>query len=109
MCRLTVGNPAEIVLDWPAWLDLHGRAEDVDRPLEIDIAAARWWEYPRLAISHPDPTVRLAGAISILSFALGVVSVILGGWSLWITIAPARPPSAPHFSLSTSQFAVPIP
>lgn len=53
----TVGDPAEIVLDWPAWLDLHGRAEDVDRPLEIDIVAARWWEYPRLAVSHPDPTV----------------------------------------------------
>lgn len=85
---VTAGDPAEIVLDWPAWLDLHGRAEDVDRPLEIDIVAARWWEYPRLAVSHPDPTVRLAGAISILSFVLGVVSVILGGWSLWITYHP---------------------
>lgn len=70
------GKPGEIVLDYPAWLDLHGRAENVDRPIEIAIAPARWWQSARLAVSHPDPSIRLAGWLAILSVGLGFVSVI---------------------------------
>lgn len=82
------GKPAEIVLDYPAWLDLHGRAENVDGPLEISISPARWWESPRLAIAHPDPSIRLAGWLAVISVALGVLSVVLGGWSIWLTLVP---------------------
>lgn len=76
------------MLDWPAWLDLFGREENVDGPLEITIKAAKWWEYPRLAIAHPDPAVRLAGWISLVSLGLGVLSIILGAWSLYLTYRP---------------------
>ena len=81
-------KPGEIVLDWPAWLDLFGRAENVDGTLQITITAARWWEYPKLAISHPDPAVRLSGYLALLSFCLGVISIALGVWSLWKTYKP---------------------
>jgi len=84
----TPGQPGEIVIDYPAWLDLFGRVEDVNGALEIEITAARWWEAPRLATSHPDPSIRLAGWIAVLSFALGVISVVLGAWSLWKTYNP---------------------
>lgn len=75
------GGPAqgagELVIDWPAWLDLYGRAEDVDAPLQIEISKARWWHLPRLAVSHPDPTVRLSGALGFISLVLGVLSFVL--------------------------------
>lgn len=70
-------EPGEIVLDWPAWLDLYGRADDVDEPLELDITPVGWWAYPKMALAHPDPTVRLAGELGLLSAALGILSVVL--------------------------------
>lgn len=79
------GGQGDIVIDWPAWLDLFGRVENVDRPIEIEITPAKWWEYPRLAISHPDPAMRLAGWIAITSLALGFISVILGGLSIYLS------------------------
>ena len=82
------GKPGEIVIDYPAWLDLYGRAENVDEPLAITIEQASWWEWPKLAVSHPDPSVRLAGWLAVLSFALGVISLLLGIWSLWKTYNP---------------------
>ena len=86
--KSAAGETAEIVLDYPAWLDLHGRAEDVDGPLEVCIEPAKWWEAPRLAVSHPDPSIRLAGWLAVLSVFLGVVSVLLGAWSIWLTVRP---------------------
>ncbi len=67
----------QIVLDWPGWIDLFGRAEDVDGTIELRIAPARWWEYPKLALAHPDPTHRLAGELGLLSVALGILSIVL--------------------------------
>jgi hypothetical protein len=78
------GKTGQIVLDWPAWLDLYGRVEDVDGPLELEITKASWYEYPRLAISHPDPTFRLSSWIAVISLSLGVVSLLLGVWSVCI-------------------------
>jgi hypothetical protein len=82
------GKTGEIVIDYPAWLDLHGRTENVEGPIDIVITPARWWESPRLAVAHPDPSIRLAGWFAILSVALGVVSVALGAWSIWLTYSP---------------------
>jgi hypothetical protein len=80
-----LGKPGQIVIDYSAWLDLFGRTENVDGPLELQISAARWWEAPRLATSHPDPSIRLAGWIAVLSFALGIISLVLGAWSQPVT------------------------
>lgn len=70
-------SAGQILLDWPGWLDLHGRAEDVDAPLELTFTAATRWQYPKLALAHPDPTVRLAGELGLLSAVLGVLSILL--------------------------------
>ncbi|HUW29349.1 MAG TPA: hypothetical protein VMV97_12145 [Sulfuriferula sp.] len=67
----------QIVIDWPGWLDLFGRADDVDGPIELEFSEARWWQFPRLAVSHPDPTIRLSGLLGLLSVVLGVLSAIL--------------------------------
>lgn len=67
----------QIVIDWPGWLDLFGRAENVDGPIDLEFSEARWWQFPRLAVSHPDPTIRLSGLLGLLSVALGILSVIL--------------------------------
>lgn len=75
------GSPAQssgdMVIDWSAWLDLHDRVEDVDQPIELEISPARWWHWPRLAVSHPDPSMRLAGYIAVVSLVLGLVSLIV--------------------------------
>lgn len=76
-------NEGQIVLDWPGWLDLHGRAENVDAPLNLTYSEVKWWSYPKMAIVHPDPTVRLAGELGLLSSALGVLSVALAIIALW--------------------------
>jgi hypothetical protein len=67
----------ELVIDWPGWLDLFGRAENVDGPLEIEITETSWWQLPRLAIAHPDPSIRMSGLLGLLSVALGLLSVVL--------------------------------
>jgi hypothetical protein len=72
-----LAGTGEIVLDWDGWLYLHGRADDVDKPLELTVSAARWWAFPQFALAHPDPTIRLAGLLALLSVALGLLSIVL--------------------------------
>lgn len=84
----TPGKAGEIVIDYDAWLDLFGRVENVGGPLELEIRRARWWESLRLATSHPDPAFRLASWIAVLSLVLGLISLVLGVWSLWKTYYP---------------------
>lgn len=79
------GDGADIVLDWLAWIDLNDRDENVESPLRISIAEARWYEYPWLAVSHPEPSYRLASWIALVSLMLGGISVALGIWSVWLT------------------------
>ena len=67
----------DIVLDWPGWIELSDFAEDTSLRLELELTPVSWWEYPRCAISHPDPTHRLAGELAVLSVALGLLSVLL--------------------------------
>lgn len=76
----------EVVLDWAAWIDLNGRDENVGGPAEIAIQEARWWAYPKLATTHPEPSYRLASWIALVSLGLGLLSVGLGAWSVWLTL-----------------------
>jgi hypothetical protein len=75
------GTPAtetgQIVLDWPAWLELWDYAEDVSNELELTISKVSWWQYPRMALAHPDPTHKLAGALGLLSVVLGLLSIVI--------------------------------
>jgi hypothetical protein len=67
----------QVVVDWGGWLDLFGRANDVNQPLKLTVCSAPWWAFPRFVFAHPDPTIRLAGLLALLSVALGFLSVLL--------------------------------
>lgn len=67
----------DMVIDWPAWLELSGHAEDIPDALEIELSRTSLWRSPQLAFSHPDPTIRLASGLGLLSFALGLLSLVL--------------------------------
>lgn len=71
----------DIVLDWPAWLELNGFADDLDKSVELTFSRASWWQFAKLAESHPDPTYRMAGR-------LAIISVVLGAESLVLSVAP---------------------
>ena len=64
-------------MDWPAWLELNGYADDVDGPLQLEITEASLWQLPQLAASHPDPAMRLSSMLAFVSVVLGILSVIL--------------------------------
>ncbi|MBE0645585.1 MAG: hypothetical protein IH600_16005 [Bacteroidetes bacterium] len=66
-----------IVIDWDAWLDLYDREVDVESPMELKLSPAKFYHFPRLAVSHPDPTVRMAGWLGLTSVCLGILSVVL--------------------------------
>lgn len=66
-----------IVLDWPAWLELNGFPNELEEKLELSITRVRWWHWPKLAISHPDPAIQTSGWLGILSLALGIISLFL--------------------------------
>jgi hypothetical protein len=65
-----------LVLDWPAWLELNGYADDVSGPIELEITKASLW-LPQLAASHPDPAMRLSSMLGLVSVILGILSIIL--------------------------------
>jgi hypothetical protein len=67
----------DLVVDWVGWLDLHGRADDVDGPISLEIATVPQIFTPLMTITHPDPTFRLMGWLALISVALGVLSVVL--------------------------------
>ncbi|MDE2335848.1 MAG: hypothetical protein KGL10_00895 [Alphaproteobacteria bacterium] len=81
------GSPSleqgDIVLDWLGWIDLFDRAEEVEGPIELEISEAKWWNWQTLAVSHPDPSMKLAARIALLSFWLGILSFILSVASLF--------------------------
>jgi hypothetical protein len=70
-------EPYELVIDWPGWLILHNYDDNLDPPLVLEIFRTKWWEFPRLAVSHPDPLARTAGILGLVSVGLGILSVIL--------------------------------
>ena len=67
----------DLVLDWPAWLELNGYADDVADSLQLEITKARLWQLPQVAASHPDPATRLASMLGLVSVALGILSIVL--------------------------------
>jgi hypothetical protein len=75
------GGPSDgkgdLVIDWAAWLQLSGFAEDTKPPLHIELTKARWWQLPWLAASHPDPAFRLSSYLAFISVALGALSILL--------------------------------
>lgn len=80
------GAEGQLVIDYPGWLDLLGRTENTNVSVPIKITPVRWWHAGILAVSHPDPSVRLAGWLAVLSFGLGIVSVVLGIWSICLSL-----------------------
>ena len=73
--RDKASSSGEIVIDWPGWLELHDFSENVDPPLTLEIKDVPKWQLWRLALSHPDPTYRLAGILGLVSIGLGILSV----------------------------------
>ena len=71
-----------IIIDWPAWLELHGYADDAKEPLTLEIERASPWRFWALVSAHPDPTYRLAAKLGLASVILGLLSLVLGAWSL---------------------------
>jgi|SRR5690554_5252563 len=70
-------KPGDLVVDWPAWLELNGYADDVTGPLQLEITKASLWQLPQLAASHPDPAMRLSSMLGFVSVVLGVLSIVL--------------------------------
>jgi hypothetical protein len=78
--RLSAGkndNNPQIVIDWPAWLELSDFDENTSKPIHLEIKKANWYFAPALAVSHPDPSTRLAGWLGLISIGLGLLSVVL--------------------------------
>lgn len=67
----------EVVIDWPAWLELSDFAEESRDDLELLIEPAPRWHLWRLAFSHPDPAYRLAAILGLVSVGLGFLSLFL--------------------------------
>ena len=62
-------------LDWDSWLALGGQRGDSD--LELEVVPS--WNLRGLAgMDHPDPTVKVAVKIALVSLLLGLISVGLG-------------------------------
>lgn len=72
----------DIAIDWSGWLILTDYAEDTEQSLELEFRRARWWNYPQLAVTHPNPVSRVALQVAAVAFVLGVVPFLawLIGW-----------------------------
>ncbi|KQZ70682.1 hypothetical protein [Nocardioides sp. Root151] len=76
------GARGDLVIDWSGWLVLTDYAEDTGAGIALEFRRARWWHYPRIAVTHPDPVSRVALRVSAVAFVLGVIPflVSLVGW-----------------------------
>ena len=68
---------SEIVLDWPGWIDLQGRAADTLDTVDLEIRTPHAWEYPMIPFQHVDPGYRMSAWLGAISVGLGVLSVVL--------------------------------
>lgn len=70
---------AQILLDYQGWLKLIGY--DPDRqftPIDITMRPVKWYEYPNIGLSHPDPLTRQSYGLGLLAFWLGAIGLGLG-------------------------------
>lgn len=65
-----------IHIDWDGWLALTPDQKS-KTDLDLTIKPIKIWDYWRLGSSHPDPAVRIAWVIALISLVLGVISVLL--------------------------------
>jgi hypothetical protein len=73
------GNEGSIAIDYDGWLKLCDYPDNIDnQKVEIEISKVPKWGILFCHINHPDITYRFAAKLSILSFVLGVIGVILG-------------------------------
>ena len=84
--KSTSEDAADIVLDWVGWINLNGQDEKINTPLQITIEESRWFEIPKQALGHPEPSYRLASLIALISLCLGLLSIALGVLSVWLAI-----------------------
>lgn len=68
-------NPADLVIDWVGWIDLHDRDEDVDGVLTLKLRRVPLWKRPRAYLEHPDPAIRLSGWLGWTSIILGLIAL----------------------------------
>lgn len=68
----------DILLDWVGWIDLCGRHDDVEIPLQLQIRKSNLWErFICAGLSHPDPAYSLSTKLALISVLLGLLSVII--------------------------------
>ncbi len=67
----------EMIVDWPGWIELNGMEAETEKQLGLELKEAKWWNFPQLVMSHPDPVYRLSGFLGLLSVGLGLLSLIL--------------------------------
>lgn len=65
-----------INIDWDGWLALSSD-DDTRADLVLTIEPVRVWDYWRLGWTHPDPAVRTAWVIALISLGLGILSLIV--------------------------------
>lgn len=71
-------NPKDILLDWVGWIDLCGRDEEVEVPLQLKISKSTLWQKMVCAgLKHPEPTYRFAYGLALVSVGLGLLSILL--------------------------------
>lgn len=66
----------QIDIDWQAWIKLFGFFNTTPKLLQLEIRKVRFWEYPFVGFTHPDPTVRLNCFLAALSIILGIVGIV---------------------------------
>jgi hypothetical protein len=72
----------EILLDYSGWMKLNSNSSDLGVPIKLTVWRARWYQFPWLAVAHPDPSQRLANCVALLSLALGALSLVLTIWAM---------------------------
>ena len=73
------------------WLDdLQRTALGVKEEKEADFhfKRARWYDEFRWTWRSSDPVNRTAGLLGIVSLGLGIIGVLLGAWSVYLTVKP---------------------
>lgn len=66
-----------MLLDWVGWIDLCGRDENTETPLELEIRPVPVWKQIFAGFYHPEPSYRLSVIIAFISAILGIISIVI--------------------------------